>query len=107
MAAIISHSMFSSFSVLRNRVLICFMWACIHVDLHGIIHMSHNIPHPNSKHAHMKQIKTRFRSTLKDTNMEWLMITAIEGSEFLSDEEAEDVIDRFRDWPGKKRHIML
>ena len=48
------------------------------------------------------------------TRMEWLMLGTIEGPrkadgtvDKLSDEQADAVIDRFRDWPGKKRYIAL
>ena len=57
--------------------------------------------------SHMKAIKTRFRSTLLDVHMEWLMLAAIEGPDQLSDEMADEVVDRFRDWPGKERYIPL
>jgi hypothetical protein len=38
---------------------------------------------------------------------EWLMLAAIEGPDQLSDEMADEVVDRFRDWPGKERHIPM
>ena len=82
----------------------------------------------------MKCIKTRHRSTLTNEHLEWLMITTIEGPrkrpgdlsddsddegvrqgirqtkgsvDKLSDEQADAIIDRFRDWPDKERHILL
>ena len=54
----------------------------------------------------MKCVKT-IRSLLTDTNLEWLMVAASEGPEFLSDEQADDVITRFWEWPGKDRFIQL
>lgn len=76
--------------------------------------------------SHMKIIKTRPRSCLGDDTMEWLMITTIEGPRkewdeetcksrpgqrrapaTLRDDQADAIIDRFRDWPGKERYIAL
>ena len=72
--------------------------------------------------SHMKIIKTRLRSCLGDDTMEWLMISTIEGPRkdcdedtcksrrapaTLRDDQAEAIIDRFRDWPGKERYIAL
>ena len=58
-------------------------------------------------HSKQPRAKTRFRSTLLDEHMEWLMLAAIEGPDHLSDEQADDIITRFRDWPGKERYITL
>ena len=57
--------------------------------------------------SRMKCVKTRLRSLLSEANLEWLMVAASEGPEFLSDEQADDVITRFWEWPGKKRYIQL
>jgi len=76
--------------------------------------------------SHMKIIKTRLRSCLGDDTMEWLMITTIEGPRgdcgedtresrpgprnspaTLRDDQADAIIDRFRDWSGKERYTAL
>ena len=55
----------------------------------------------------MKLTKTRLRSMLSDANLEWLMIAGTDGPDTLSDEQADAIIDMFRDWPDKQRYIPL
>jgi len=53
----------------------------------------------------MKLIKTRLRNSISDDNMEWLMLIASEGPEKLTDEQADAILNRFRDL--KPRRIAL
>ena len=44
---------------------------------------------------------------LTEEHLEWLMLTASEAPESLSDDRIDDIIDRFTDWPGKTRVVPL
>ena len=53
------------------------------------------------------RIKSKFRSQITDSNMEYLMFGAIEGPEQLTREMAGDILDRFAIMDGKERYIQL
>ena len=99
-----SHSLTHAIPVQCNDI------ACICVGLHLTTVPSRtflSLMCSTLHHSKQPRAKTRFRSTLLDEHMEWLMLAAIEGPDQLSDEMADEVVNRFRDWPGKERYIPL